>query len=58
MLRLTAACLSLLLPVVALAAPVAEEDRLPIDLRRTTLIVRNIDASLAFYRDALGMEVI
>ncbi|MGI9237385.1 MAG: VOC family protein [Woeseiaceae bacterium] len=40
------------------AAPVANEERVPIDLRRTTLIVRNIDASLAFYRDALGMEVI
>ena len=40
------------------AAPVADEDRVPIDVRRTTLIVRNIDASLAFYRDALGMEVI
>ena len=42
----------------AFAAPVAEEDRVPIDLRRTTLIVRDIDASLAFYRDALGMQVI
>ena len=40
------------------AAPVAEEDRVPIDLRRTTLVVRDIDASLAFYRDALGLEVI
>ncbi len=40
------------------AAPVADDQRLPIDLRRTTLVVRNIDASLAFYRDALGMEVI
>jgi len=41
-----------------LAAPVAEDEQLPIDLRRTTLIVRNIDASLKFYRDALGMQVI
>ncbi|MEM9529434.1 MAG: VOC family protein [Pseudomonadota bacterium] len=40
------------------AAPVPEEDRLPIDLRRTTLVVRDIDASLKFYRDALGMKVI
>lgn len=41
-----------------LAAPVADDERVPIDLRRTTLIVRDIDASLAFYRDALGLEVI
>ena len=40
------------------AAPVDEADRLPIDLRRTTLVVRDIDASLQFYRDALGMQVI
>ena len=40
------------------AAPVTDEERVPIDLRRTTLIVRDIDRSLAFYRDALGMEVI
>ena len=31
---------------------------MPIDLRRTTLVVRDIDDSLAFYRDALGLEVI
>lgn len=29
----------------------------PLDLRRTTLVVRDIEASLAFYRDALGMTV-
>ena len=40
------------------AAPVADDQRLPIDLRRTTLVVRDIDRSLAFYRDALGMQVI
>jgi catechol 2,3-dioxygenase-like lactoylglutathione lyase family enzyme len=34
-----------------------EETRNPLDLRRTTLIVRDIDASLALYRDALGMTV-
>lgn len=43
---------------VGLAAPVDEEDRVPIDLRRTTLVVRDIDASLEFGRDALGMHVI
>ncbi len=40
------------------AAPVAEADQVPIDLRRTTLVVRDIDDSLALYRDALGMKVI
>ena len=39
------------------AAPVAEQERTPIDLRRTTLVVRDIDNSLQFYRDALGMKV-
>jgi catechol 2,3-dioxygenase-like lactoylglutathione lyase family enzyme len=29
----------------------------PLDLRRTTLVVRDMDAALAFYRDALGMTV-
>jgi catechol 2,3-dioxygenase-like lactoylglutathione lyase family enzyme len=48
----------LILMVQATAAPVADEDRVAIDLRRTTLIVRDIDRSLAFYRDALGMQVI
>lgn len=58
---MTAKLSALVLIVLAgtvLAAPVAEDERLAIDLRRTTLIVRNIDASLAFYRDALGMEII
>ncbi len=40
------------------AAPVPETDRVPIDLRRTTLVVRDMDRSLSFYRDALGLEVI
>lgn len=54
---LTAALACLLLSV-SMAAPVADDERVPIDLRRTTLVVKDIDASLAFYRDALGMEVI
>lgn len=33
------------------------EPRQPLDFRRTTLIVRDIDKSLALYRDALGMTV-
>lgn len=40
------------------AAPVAAPDRVPIDLRRTTLIVRDMENSLRFYRDALGMRVV
>ena len=37
--------------------PVPEDERLPLDLRRTTLVVRDIDRSIALYRDALGMTV-
>lgn len=39
-----------------LAAPTAADED-PLVLRRQTLIVRNIEASLALYRDAIGMEV-
>jgi catechol 2,3-dioxygenase-like lactoylglutathione lyase family enzyme len=39
----------------ALAAPVPENERIPVDIRRTTFVVRDIDASLPFYRDALGL---
>ena len=35
----------------------APADRVPIDLRRTTIIVRDLDKSLELYRDALGMRV-
>jgi catechol 2,3-dioxygenase-like lactoylglutathione lyase family enzyme len=41
----------------AQAAPVSEADRVPLDLRRTTLVVADMENSLAFYRDALGMQV-
>lgn len=44
--------------VAVSAAPVAEDEKVPIDLRRTTLVVRNMERSLALYRDALGMQVI
>ena len=47
-----------LMSLVSYAAPVADADRVAIDLRRTTLVVRDIDRSLSFYRDALGLEVI
>jgi catechol 2,3-dioxygenase-like lactoylglutathione lyase family enzyme len=48
----------LALAVYATAAPVPEAERIPIDLRRTTLIVEDMDNSLAFYRDALGLNVV
>jgi len=44
-------------PMPAFAQRVPEADQVPLDFRRTTLVVRDIEASLAFYRDALGMVV-
>lgn len=41
-----------------IALPVPEADRVGIDFRRTTLVVRDIDTSLELYRDVLGMKVI
>ncbi|MGP1281552.1 MAG: VOC family protein [Parasphingopyxis sp.] len=35
----------------------APDERAPTDFRRSTLIVRDIDASLALYRDVLGFAV-
>lgn len=46
------------LTTTVVAAPVPEAERVPLDLRRTTLVVNNIENSLALYRDALGMKVI
>lgn len=37
-----------------IATPTA---RVPIDIRRTTIIVRDMETSLKLYRDALGMKV-
>lgn len=54
----TVALLALASQVPALAAPVPEAEKVPIDLRRTTLIVRDMENSLRFYRDALGMRVV
>ena len=45
-------------PEASRAEPVAEHERVPVDLRRTTLVVRDIEHSLQFYRDALSMQVI
>ena len=59
--RLFVFAVGLALALTALAspaAPVADSDRVAIDFRRTTLVVRDIDTSLKFYRDALGMQVI
>jgi catechol 2,3-dioxygenase-like lactoylglutathione lyase family enzyme len=35
----------------------APTERVPIDIRRTTIIVRDMERSLKLYRDALGMKV-
>jgi catechol 2,3-dioxygenase-like lactoylglutathione lyase family enzyme len=51
--------LATLAPVsTALAAPVPEAERIPVDIRRTTFVVRDIDKSLPLYRDALGLKVV
>lgn len=42
----------------AVAEPVPDAERIPVDVRRTTLIVRDIDRSLPFWRDALGLAVV
>ena len=47
-----------LVMATAIAAPVPEASRIPVDIRRTTLVVRDIDKSLPLYRDALGLNVI
>jgi catechol 2,3-dioxygenase-like lactoylglutathione lyase family enzyme len=46
-------------PAVATASPGVEKppERLPTDIRRVTLIVRNMDASLRLYRDVMGLKV-
>jgi hypothetical protein len=36
---------------------VAITERVPTDIRRTTIIVRDMEKSLALYRDVLGMKV-
>jgi len=51
-----AVCTLLIAP--APAAPVPGDQRVGIDLRRTTLIVADIERSLEFYRDALGFRVL
>lgn len=59
MIRKLLCCAVLALTAAAVdAAPVPEAGRVPIDLRRTTLIVRDMENSLRFYRDALGLKVV
>jgi len=41
----------------AVKAPAATEQQYPTDLRRTSLIVSNMDESLKLYRDVLGFEI-
>jgi catechol 2,3-dioxygenase-like lactoylglutathione lyase family enzyme len=40
------------------AEPVPSAERIPVDIRRTTFVVRDIDKSLPLYRDALGLKLI
>ncbi|MBI1188615.1 MAG: VOC family protein [Alphaproteobacteria bacterium] len=49
-------CATTMAPAAA-PGPDAAGARVAIDLRRTTLVVRDIEASLALYRDALGLQV-
>lgn len=42
----------------AAAGPVPAGERTPVDVRRTTLIVHDVDRELAFWRDALGLTVV
>lgn len=49
---------ALLGPGTLRAQPVSDAQRIPVDIRRTTLIVRDMDRSLAFWRDALGLTVV
>ena len=56
---IAAASLGFICPyAVASDDPIAKVSDFPLVHRRTTLIVRDINASLALYRDVMGMEVI
>jgi hypothetical protein len=48
----------LLAAPTAPAAPVADDEREAVDVRRTTLVVRDVDRALTFYRDPLGLKVV
>lgn len=55
---LLAACLCSASALQAQPQPVPEAERIPVDIRRTTFVVRDIDKSLPLYRDALGLKLI
>ncbi len=55
---LVALMIALLPALEAAGEPVPPEERIPVDIRRTTLVVRDIEQSLPLYRDALGLKVI
>jgi catechol 2,3-dioxygenase-like lactoylglutathione lyase family enzyme len=56
---LAAVTFATLLPgAPALAKPLPPEQQIPVDVRRVTLVVRDVDRSLAVYRDALGLRVV
>jgi catechol 2,3-dioxygenase-like lactoylglutathione lyase family enzyme len=44
-------------PVAASPGVEKPAERLPTDVRRVTMIVRNIEASLKLYRDVLGLKI-
>ena len=54
----TLALAALLSGAAVCAEPVSVAERIPVDIRRTTFVVRDIDKSLALYRDALGLKVV
>jgi catechol 2,3-dioxygenase-like lactoylglutathione lyase family enzyme len=61
MLKRISAVVGLLLALCstgAWAEPVRSYQRVPTDIRRTTLIVRDMERSLAFYRDGLSLKVV
>ncbi len=51
-------CTAALLAHPARAEPVPPAERGPVDIRRTTFVVRDIDKSMALYRDALGLKLL
>jgi catechol 2,3-dioxygenase-like lactoylglutathione lyase family enzyme len=59
LLALTSACAHAETPPAKPAAPgvAAPATRLPTDVRRATIIVRDMEASLKLYRDVVGMQV-
>ena len=57
-LGLAVCLLCLFVGSIASAQPVPESARIPVVVRRTTLIVRDMDRSLAFWRDAIGLTVV